>query len=151
MRDDGFHRKEEILLVVLLIKGEHHHFRRLTILVMACRIVIPAFSVSLRERPTVTQTFNAGCGCHSSPVPLVSRLLDPLVVVELAAGMRFSLQIMTLFARHYILVSRCGAVVSFMCEGEENEREQIEGRVGKDEGWIVVEQERYHLVDYILQ
>ena len=41
-----------------------NYFRRLTTLVMACRIIPPAFSTSFRDRPTVTHTFNAGEGCQ---------------------------------------------------------------------------------------
>ena len=41
--------------------GLRHRFL-VMILVMACRIVIPAFSISLRDSPVVRQTFNAGAG-----------------------------------------------------------------------------------------
>lgn len=41
----------------------HHLFFVMT-LVMACLMTTPAFSISLRDRPAVTQTLSAGCGCH---------------------------------------------------------------------------------------
>jgi hypothetical protein len=41
-----------------------HYFLRETIFVIACLIVVPAFSVSFFVNPLVTHTFSAGCGCQ---------------------------------------------------------------------------------------
>ena len=38
-------------------------------LVIAWRMVVPAFSISFRVRPLVTQTFSAGAGCQLSGFP----------------------------------------------------------------------------------
>src|SRR5437762_12854565 len=57
--------------------------------VIACLIIIPAFSISFRDSPVVTQTFNAGCNCH--PMSLVAILRGN--------GILFSLAIKTPFAR----------------------------------------------------
>ena len=42
------------------------HRRLLTTLVMACRIVVPAFSTSFRESPLVRHTLSAGSNVHPS-------------------------------------------------------------------------------------
>ena len=72
----------------------HHtltrHFLRVMILVMACLMTMPAFSVSFFVKPDVTQTFKAGVGCH-----VCSRGFAPF-----APGKALSLVTRTLFARH---------------------------------------------------
>lgn len=72
------------------IRGQNHpsgqgvlHRRRLTILVMACRIVVPALSTSFRDSPPVRQTLSAGCNVHpasfegpyTAPGMLLSRVI----------------------------------------------------------------------------
>lgn len=42
----------------------HNYLFLFTTFVMACRIVMPAFSISFRERPMLMHTFNAGCSSH---------------------------------------------------------------------------------------
>ncbi len=58
-------------------------------LVMACRMITPAFSISFLDKPDVTHTFNAGWG-----VQLPS--LGPMLWVM---GMLFNFVIKTPFAR----------------------------------------------------
>lgn len=58
------------------------HLRLFMTVVMACRMVMPAFSVSFFDSPLVTHTFSAGGGCHSFDS---SRGLAPR-----AMGMAFS-------------------------------------------------------------
>lgn len=41
-----------------------HYFLRVMTLVIACLITTPAFSVSRFDKPAVTHTLRAGCGCH---------------------------------------------------------------------------------------
>ena len=66
------------------------YFRRLTILVMACLIIVPAFSVSFFVRPLVTHTFSAGVGCQPA-----SRGFSPR-----PSGKDLSRVMRTPFARH---------------------------------------------------
>lgn len=66
------------------------YFRRLTILVMACRIIVPAFSVSFFVSPLVTQTLSEGLGCHPASLGLIPRPI----------GKDWSLVMRTPFARH---------------------------------------------------
>ena len=45
--------------------SKHHYFLLVTIFVIACRMTMPAFSVSFFVNPDVTQTLSAGVGCHA--------------------------------------------------------------------------------------
>ena len=47
-------------VVSTILSFSFPHRRLLTILVIACRIVIPALSISFFESPDVTHTFSAG-------------------------------------------------------------------------------------------
>ena len=66
------------------------YFRALTTLVIACRIVIPARSISFRDRPVVTHTFSAGWGSQSASLALLAR------------GMLLRRVMRMPFVRHYI-------------------------------------------------
>ena len=68
------------------------HRRRLTILVTACLIVIPALSISFFESPEVTQTFSPGWSSH--PISLLVALI--------ARGILLSRVINTPFANAYL-------------------------------------------------
>lgn len=65
------------------------HRRRLTILVMACRIVVPAFSTSFRDSPLVRHTLSAGCNVHPSsfegPYTARGMLLSRVIKTPLAS------------------------------------------------------------------
>jgi hypothetical protein len=80
-RQGHVHRNRPLYFVYLLLE---------MILVIACRMVTPAFSVSFFVRPLVTQTLRAGVGCHPA-----SRGLTPR-----PSGKALSLVIKTPFARH---------------------------------------------------
>jgi hypothetical protein len=80
-RQGHVHRNRPLYFVYLLFEMT---------LVIACRMVIPAFSVSFFVRPLVTQTLRAGVGCHPA-----SRGLTPR-----PSGKALSLVIKTPFARH---------------------------------------------------
>jgi hypothetical protein len=80
-RQGHVHRNRPLYSVYLLFEMT---------LVIACRMVIPAFSVSFFVRPLVTQTLRAGVGCHPA-----SRGLTPR-----PSGKALSLVIKTPFARH---------------------------------------------------
>jgi hypothetical protein len=80
-RQGHVHRNRPLYFVYFLFE---------MILVIACRMVIPAFSVSFFVRPLVTQTLRAGVGCHPA-----SRGLTPS-----PSGKALSLVIKTPFARH---------------------------------------------------
>jgi hypothetical protein len=80
-RQGHVHRNRPLYFVYLLFE---------MILVIACRMVVPAFSVSFFVRPLVTQTLRAGVGCHPA-----SRGLTPR-----PSGKALSLVIKTPFARH---------------------------------------------------
>lgn len=49
-------------------------------LVMACRIVTPARSISFRDRPDVTHTLSAGWGRHAGAAPAAARPGAPSVL-----------------------------------------------------------------------
>lgn len=66
-------------------------FRLFTTLVIACLIVIPAFSISLFDKPEVMHTFNAGWSSH--PISLAVALID--------RGMLLSRVTSTPLTRHY--------------------------------------------------
>ena len=66
------------------------YFRLLTILVMACLMMVPAFSVSFFVRPLVTHTLSAGVGCQPA-----SRGFSPR-----PRGKDLSRVMRTPFARH---------------------------------------------------
>lgn len=65
------------------------HRRLLTILVMACRIVVPAFSTSFRDSPLVRHTLSAGCNVHPSsfegPYTARGMLLSRVIRTPLAS------------------------------------------------------------------
>lgn len=58
---------------------------RVSTFVMACRITVPAFSISFLDSPVVTQTLSAGCSFHPTSFP----------VLLTATGMLFSRVIKT--------------------------------------------------------
>lgn len=49
----------------------HLYLLLVIILVIACLISVPAFSISFFDKPVVTHTFSAGCGCHCSSLGLI--------------------------------------------------------------------------------
>ena len=71
------------------------YFLRVIILVMACLMTTPAFSVSFFDRPVVTQTLTADWGCQPS-----SRGVPPN-----GGGILFSRVIKTPLARHCLVRS----------------------------------------------
>ena len=73
-------------------KGSIDYFRLLTIFVIACRIVMPALSISFLDNPLVIQTLSAGCVWFSHVASLVFDIL----------GMLFNRVISTPFASVYI-------------------------------------------------
>lgn len=63
------------------------------ILVMACRIVTPAFSISFFDKPDVMQTLSAGLMLISlvPMLPIIKRLLDRVMSTPFASAYAFLL------------------------------------------------------------
>ena len=90
-------RKEKYCPITPVLESQNTYFRRLTIFVIACLMIVPAFSVSFFVKPLVTHTLSAGVGCHPA-----SRGLRPK-----PRGKDLSRVMSTLFARHCKVLVEC--------------------------------------------
>ena len=82
------HPRQSISMAEILAR---RYFRFETILVTACLMMTPAFSVSFLVNPLVMHTFSAGIGCQPASLGFTPS----------PRGNPFSLVMRTPFARHY--------------------------------------------------
>lgn len=86
-KEISVHPRKPILISAIL---GHLYLRLEMILVTACLMMTPAFSVSFLVSPLVMQTLRAGIGCHPASLGLTPS----------PSGKAFSLVMRTPFARH---------------------------------------------------